>query len=311
MFKLFLIISCSIYVITCWPNFELYTKSRPNQYIQVKPSNLVSFGFSHSKDTKFIVHGFSSDSNALIEIKNQFLYNYDFNIIVIDWKLGAQAPDYYSAFINTREVGQKMASFIRDANITASKVHCIGHSLGAHICGFTGKSRRIGRITGLDPAGPLFKGKPYYSRLDKEDADFVDVIHTDSELGIQDSIGHLDFYPNGGASQAGCLFRSNDLVNSTNDDNKIIQFRIEPRGDVLSFFSCSHTRSNQLFAQSISKCPFKSVQCLDYNAFKSGACRITTCLSSLEGCPSMGFKAQKYFTNGKYYLDTTKSSPFC
>ena len=33
---------------------------------------------------------------------------------------------------------------------------------------------------------------------------FVDNIHTDSILGIQEPIGHKDFYPNGGESQKGC-----------------------------------------------------------------------------------------------------------
>ena len=37
------------------------------------------------------------------------------------------------------------------------------------------------------------------------DADFVDVIHTDLKgLGIDQPIGHLDFYPNGGDVQPGC-----------------------------------------------------------------------------------------------------------
>ena len=41
--------------------------------------------------------------------------------------------------------------------------HCIGHSLGAHICGLTGKLMNEDsavpgwdRISGMDPAGPLF-----------------------------------------------------------------------------------------------------------------------------------------------------------
>jgi hypothetical protein len=34
--------------------------------------------------------------------------------------------------------------------------------------------------TGLDPADPLFSGKPLDRRLDPSDATFIDVIHTDA-----------------------------------------------------------------------------------------------------------------------------------
>lgn len=43
-------------------------------------------------------------------------------------------------------------------------------------------------------------------KLDKSDAEFVDVIHTCSAvLGVEGTIGHVDFFPNSGyAPQPGC-----------------------------------------------------------------------------------------------------------
>ena len=52
------------------------------------------------------------------------------------------------------------------SNSSGLELHCVGHSLGAQICGFTGKAVKkdqqnnpdtvLGRISGLDPAGPSF-----------------------------------------------------------------------------------------------------------------------------------------------------------
>ena len=65
----------------------------------------------------------------------------------------------------------------------------------------TSKNRK-----GLDPAGPLFGSTHPDVRLDPSDAHFVDVIHTDAKRwGIQQPCGHIDFYPNGGVNQIGCL----------------------------------------------------------------------------------------------------------
>ena len=65
---------------------------------------------------------------------------------------------------------------------------------------------------GLDPAGPLFTnvGDARF-RLDKSDAKYVDVIHTDMPpkggllgFGMRKEAGHADFFPNGGVRQPGC-----------------------------------------------------------------------------------------------------------
>lgn len=54
------------------------------------------------------------------------------------------------------------------------------------------------QYTGLDPAGLLFRGdkKTAAEKLDAEDAEFVEVIHTNmGQLGLDGQIGHADFYP--------------------------------------------------------------------------------------------------------------------
>ena len=88
----------------------------------------------------------------------------------------------------------------------------LGHSLGSHTCAYAsnGINNQMGRISGLDPAGPFFQGRDLAVRLDKSDAKFVDVIHTNTEiaftmgLGSEDPSGHIDFFVNGGKHQPGC-----------------------------------------------------------------------------------------------------------
>lgn len=64
----------------------------------------------------------------------------------------------------------------------------------------------------MDPAAPGFSVNDTETRLDTTDADFVDIIHTNSGTLLQggesmiEPIGHADFYPNGGQRQPGCLF---------------------------------------------------------------------------------------------------------
>ena len=47
---------------------------------------------------------------------------------------------------------------------------------------------------------------PIDSRLDRTDAEFVSVIHTNAfGFGVFENIGHIDFWPDGGILQSGCL----------------------------------------------------------------------------------------------------------
>ena len=63
-----------------------------------------------------------------------------------------------------------------------SDMHLIGHSLGAHVAGYAGENvHGLGRITGLDPAGLNYENQSARFRLDYTDAQFVDVIHTNTD----------------------------------------------------------------------------------------------------------------------------------
>ncbi|XP_059168285.1 inactive pancreatic lipase-related protein 1-like [Physella acuta] len=194
-------------------------------------------------------------------MKDELLKQGDYNVILVDWS-GGNKPPYTQATANTRVVGAQIAQLINQISAIfstpAKNFHVIGHSLGAHISGYAGERvPGLGRITGLDPAGPYFENTPAIVRLDPTDALFVDVIHTDAgtlltfNLGIMQAVGHVDFYPNGGHNQPGCIqspITSIDqwgLIDGANE-----------------FVICNHMRAIRLFTESInSSCRFKSYPC--------------------------------------------------
>ena len=85
-------------------------------------------------------------------------------------------------------------------NAKLQDFHIVGHSLGAHIAGYAGEklismnreAGKLGRITALDPAQPLFQNTPEFVRLDPGDADFVDVIHTDAKSILMGGLCNFD-----------------------------------------------------------------------------------------------------------------------
>lgn len=69
---------------------------------------------------------------------------------------------------------------------------------------------KIISFTALDPAGPMFTYPQIENeneRLDANDARYVQVIHSSIVLGSYITMGHSDFYVNGGIAQPGCLTR--------------------------------------------------------------------------------------------------------
>ncbi|GFN95196.1 pancreatic lipase-related protein [Plakobranchus ocellatus] len=180
----------------------------------------------------------------------------DANYITVDWEIGASNVNYYQSVANTRVVGAVVALVLQALQSLGgdpAMFHLIGYSLGAHIAGYAGdRVEGIGRITGLDPAGPAFEGTPAQVRLDPTDALLVDVIHTDGAqgvgLGTMQAMGDIDFYPNRGVGQPGCP--------STMLDRLTAAFMSTLR----DAFACSHLRVLDMFSASINNiCPSTSL----------------------------------------------------
>lgn len=141
---------------------------------------------------------------------------------------------------------------ILDHGSNAADFHVIGHSLGSHIAGYAGERvKNLGRITGLDPAGPYYENTPPEVRLDPTDAVFVDVIHSDGTanlllgLGLMQPLGHVDFYPNGGKDQPKCPKTSDKVLGAVFN---LLILDIEGIEDTVA---CSHMAAVHFFTDSI------------------------------------------------------------
>ncbi|XP_071118677.1 pancreatic triacylglycerol lipase-like [Haliotis cracherodii] len=261
--------------------------------------------FEHTKLTKIIIHGYKRGGNSswVQNCKDAFLRQGDINVIIVDWRRGAVAGDYNQAVANTRLVGIQLrfiVDMLIEAGLKTKDVHLIGHNLGAHIAGYTGWLMRgnIARISGLDPAGPNYDHATHVLKLDKTDAMFVDVSHTnDGFLGQELASGDVDFYVNGGKAQPGCPTTAPAALGPLLTDK-----------DGNNTLGCSSGRATDYYIESIhTSCPFTAYPCTDYSSFKNGHC--LTCGS--RGCTQYGYYADQFSGRGSMFLDTGGTCPFC
>ncbi|KAK6617215.1 hypothetical protein RUM44_005546 [Polyplax serrata] len=283
--------------------------------------------FNPGKPSKVLIHGFKGsgkDKGALSGVK-EFLKLEDVNVLVVDWEKGA-ADSYSTAVANTKLIGRQTALMLMDmiaVGADPKNIHVIGFSLGAHIAGCAGemtkqRGQKLGRITGLDPASPLFKHhvlREPSTKLDATKADFVDVIHTDGSLvftdgfGLLRPIGHVDFFPNGGREQRGCSDGRGSVV--------VSHFE----GTINSSVVCSHVRAWQLFLESVVNLQkpngilFIAYPCQSGSeGFVQGKCFIepkVRCIPGDQGCNVMGMGAHPNGARGALYLATRDSEPYC
>ncbi|XP_006894591.1 PREDICTED: hepatic triacylglycerol lipase [Elephantulus edwardii] len=281
------------------------------------PNTLQECGFNASLPLVMIIHGWSVDgllenwvSQLVAALKSGL--SQQVNVGVANW-MSLALNHYAIAARNTRLVGQEIAAFLRwleeSVQFSRSNVHLIGYSLGAHVAGFAGSyiggTHKIGRITGLDAAGPLFEGISPSDRLSPDDAKFVDAIHTFTKehmglsVGIKDPVAHYDFYPNGGSFQPGCHFLE-------------LYKHIAKHGlnAITKTIKCSHERSVHLFIDSLlhSSMPSTAYLCSNMDSFSQGLC-----LSCKKGqCNTLGYhiRQDRPSKSRTLYLVTRAQAPF-
>lgn len=146
----------------------LYTRSNPvdRQSIFVNEtlehSNLTESFFNPFHPVKVIIHGYNADMflTPLIEMREEYLDRGDYNLFYVDWSDLAHGPCYPSAVHNTKHVGTCVGQLVnRILDSGTENIHLIGFSLGAQVTNYVARAVqpfKIPRITGLDPAMPLF-----------------------------------------------------------------------------------------------------------------------------------------------------------
>ncbi|XP_012535454.1 pancreatic triacylglycerol lipase [Monomorium pharaonis] len=286
--------------------------------------------FKIERRTVIIIHGFLSHGQEtwIRDMEKAFLEWDDINVVIIDWSAGGNTWNYYKAAVNTRIVGYRVSKFlehITNATINNAHVepdvanwgplHLVGHSLGAHICGFVARELKkrqnrwtVRRITGLDPAQPCFRNAERSIHLHKNDAPFVDVIHTNGRLlmslglGLPEAIGYIDFYPNGGKTQPGCTRMESSYFNYLPIPMAEIQRAI-----------CSHGRSYIYLTESLISAAARncSFWAHPWNLTYRHLLQITAEPCDRNICTEMGIKAEVYDQRGSFFVATASTSPFC
>ncbi|XP_077295410.1 phospholipase A1-like [Arctopsyche grandis] len=257
----------------------------PSESLKFKKARHISQKFDFEKPTVLIIHGFQDEPASMMPLSLAYHDYGSYNVLLVDAKNVITGNYIYSADM-TQYIGKMLSEFLIElfefARYDPKRVQLVGMSLGAHVAGWTGyyykvlTKTKLGRITGIDPAGPCFSNNDLTKGLYRDHADFVDIIHTNKGLrGMVETLGHVDFFVNGGGpNQPGC-----------------------------SESSCSHGRAFELYLQSVrNSSSLVGRRCGSLIKFSDGMCNDNNILN-------MGLNSSTN-SRGQYYLKTSSAPPF-
>lgn len=254
------------------------------------------------RPTKEMINGKMTSTVKLgtwqLTLAHQLVAHEKVNVVVHDWRLGA-VGGYSGAKRNTWIAGRELFLFLKTLIIKGlplGNIHLVGHSLGAHIAGIAGHDlkmdfrEKIGRISGLDPAGLMYNDVPGSLMINRHNAKLVDVYHTDiasewlTPAGLSGQHGHADFYVNGGADQPGCQKYESVKMRELCDHKSVISY----------------------FTQSI-RSPGYAIRCGSFADFKDGKCK--SCGKRKCSLAGYNYKPHGNHNDGKMFYETTNESP--
>ncbi|KAG5678930.1 hypothetical protein PVAND_008551 [Polypedilum vanderplanki] len=263
--------------------------------------------FDIKKPTAVFAHGYLTDYKTPMnkDLIKAYIYRGDYNVISIDWSKYSWDWNIFAVANSTNDQADYIRQILlqmKSAGFDLSTFHFIGHCVGANILGRVGyqfiknNTFTLTRITGLDPSSAFFgtsnewpdSWSELFPSLNKKNAKFVDIIHTDAGFqGLNYVGGHADFWVNGGNNQPKCSFF--DIFTYQADD----------------MIRCSHNRAVKYYTESVestTKLLFISTKCVN-NTYTAEAC--TGSISS------MGIYANKYAANeGNFFVSTNGTSPY-
>lgn len=235
-----------------------------------------------------MIHGQNGNLNTGINVlvREAYIAAGDFNVIVVDWSIGADTTLYLTARNRVGDVGGYLAMFMQNLidiyQVDLATIQLVGHNLGAHIAGLAGKNHngQIGAIVALDASLSMFDINDPGQRVAMGDALYVESIHTNTgQNGFDEPLGDSSFYPNFGNRQPGC--------------------GIDVAGN------CAHARAIDYFAESlITVRHFWARECERYKDILMEQC-------TANGVDrKMGSEPIETLARGIYWLTTNSASPF-